>query len=81
MLSCEKSWNKSISSLIKSTLKEVANFYIIQDCRYLGCDWHWLKMQFFFFFLLFTLFLVLFIDPIVFFGIIHESHYTILTNF
>ena len=31
--------------------------------------------------LLFSLFLLLFIDPTVLVGTIHESHYTILVNF
>ena len=33
------------------------------------------------FILLFSLFLLLFIDPTAFFGIIHKSHYTISVNF
>ena len=45
---------------------------------YEACDWKKLKNQFI---LLFSLFLLLFLNLIIFFGTIHEFYYIILTNF
>ena len=58
-----------------SSCGQVVGMVVLRD---LGCVWHWpIKSVF----LLFSLFLLLLMSPIVLFGTIHESHYTILATF